>query len=119
MDDYAIVWRLNDLMAQQKIMSLNDLHAQLECNEYKISKAQLRRLVAQSPQRVELELLAALCRVLECSVGELLYQGVFEMAIQQTHEDVEEDVAPDADKPAMRREPVYSPLTQIEIDFEV
>lgn len=116
MDDYAIVWRLNDLMAQQKIMSLNDLHAQLEDHDYKISKAQLRRLVAQSPQRVELELLAALCRVLECSVGELLYQGVFEMAIKQ---DVEEDVAPDVDKPAMRREPVYSPLTQIEIDFEV
>lgn len=65
-------WHLRQLMAQKNMFSTTDLRPLLEERGIHLSPAQVYRLVVQTPERLNLNTLAALCDILECSPAELV-----------------------------------------------
>jgi len=65
-------WHLRQLMAQQDMFSTTDLQPLLEERGIHLSAAQVYRLVVQTPERLNLTTLAALCDILDCTPTELV-----------------------------------------------
>jgi DNA-binding Xre family transcriptional regulator len=70
-------WHLRQLMAQKDMFSTTDLQPLLEQRGIHLSPAQVYRLVVQTPERLNLNTLAALCDILDCSPNELVEPVVF------------------------------------------
>ncbi|MFQ6310089.1 helix-turn-helix domain-containing protein [Lysobacter capsici] len=66
-------WSLRGRMKQARIASVAELHRRLGTDRVLISQVQLGRLVQEVPTRLNLSVLAALCRVLDCAPGDLLH----------------------------------------------
>lgn len=65
-------WRLREVMAAHGMFSATDLAAPLTERGIELSSVQIWRLVTQSPERLSLPVLAALCDIFECSPAELI-----------------------------------------------
>lgn len=65
-------WHLRSMMASRGIFQTSKLKPLLEERGIDLSREQIYRLVTQPPQRVRLDVLAALCDALECSLDELV-----------------------------------------------
>jgi DNA-binding Xre family transcriptional regulator len=65
-------WRLRALIRQQRIAGPTMLAARLRTAGFAISVPQCSRLLTRAPRRISLDLLAALCTVLRCSLEDLL-----------------------------------------------
>jgi DNA-binding Xre family transcriptional regulator len=65
-------WNLRVLMAQQGMYSTTDLAPLLAERGVELSAAQVYRLVAQTPERLSLRTLAALCDILGCTPSDLI-----------------------------------------------
>jgi DNA-binding Xre family transcriptional regulator len=65
-------WRLEELMHQRGIHQITALQRELYESGIDLSSSQIHRLVTQSPERLNLEVLAALCEILSCSPAELI-----------------------------------------------
>lgn len=65
-------WHLRQLMAQHGMFSTTDLAPHLAERGIELSPAQVYRLVAGTPERLNLQVLAALCDLLDCSPAELI-----------------------------------------------
>lgn len=65
-------WNLRSVMASRGIFQTSKLKPLLEERGIDLSREQVYRLVAQPPQRVRLDVLAALCDALECSLNDLV-----------------------------------------------
>ena len=65
-------WNLRQLLAQQGIFKTTDLVPLLAERGVALSREQVYRLVANEPQRLNLEVLLALCEILDCSPNDLL-----------------------------------------------
>ena len=65
-------WHLRSVMAARGIFQTSKLKPLLEERGIDISREQVYRLVTQAPQRVRIDVLAALCDALECSLDELV-----------------------------------------------
>jgi DNA-binding Xre family transcriptional regulator len=65
-------WRLRGLMAARGMFATTDLAAPLADRGIQLSAAQIYRLVTGTPQRLSLELLAALCDILDCTPNDLI-----------------------------------------------
>lgn len=65
-------WNLRSVMASRGIFQTSKLKPLLEERGIDLSREQVYRLVTQPPQRVRLDVLAALCDALECSLGDLV-----------------------------------------------
>lgn len=65
-------WNLRKLMADRGMFSTTDLMPLLEQRGIELSAAQVYRLVVQTPERLNLKALAALCDILDCTPGDLI-----------------------------------------------
>jgi DNA-binding Xre family transcriptional regulator len=68
--DYA--WRLAELMAAHGMHNSTDLIPRLAERGIQLSRPQVYRIVHQRPERVSLQLLAALCDIFGCGVEDLV-----------------------------------------------
>lgn len=65
-------WHLRRLMADAGMFATTDLVPLLAERGVALSREQVYRLVAQVPERLSLQTLAALCDILACSPGDLV-----------------------------------------------
>lgn len=65
-------WHLRRRMADHGMFNTTDLQPHLQARGIELSNVQVYRLVAQTPERLNLQVLAALCDVLGCSPAELI-----------------------------------------------
>lgn len=65
-------WNLRRLMAEHDMFSTSDLAPQLHERGIELSPAQTYRLVAQTPERLNLKTLAVLCDILSCTPNDLI-----------------------------------------------
>jgi DNA-binding Xre family transcriptional regulator len=70
--DIDYTWRLAELMAAQGMHNSTDLIPLLAERGIQLSRPQVYRIVHQRPERVSLQLLAALCDILGCGVDDLV-----------------------------------------------
>ena len=68
----TITWRLRTLMAERGMFKTTDLLDPLKAEGVDLSREQIFRLVTQTPQRLNVEVLAALCTILDCTPSDLL-----------------------------------------------
>ena len=65
-------WSLRQVMATRGLFETSDLNPLLEEREINLSRQGVHRLVTKAPQRVNTDLLAALCDILDCTPNDLL-----------------------------------------------
>jgi DNA-binding Xre family transcriptional regulator len=65
-------WHLRTLMAARGMFSTTDLAPLLAERDVALSAAQVYRLVAQTPERLSLRTLVALCDILDCTPADLI-----------------------------------------------
>ena len=65
-------WHLRQLMAKAGMFSTTDLAPHLVERGIELSPAQVYRLVTGTPERLNLQVLAALCDILDCTPAELI-----------------------------------------------
>lgn len=65
-------WRLREVMAARDLWHTTDLRPLLAERGIDLSPAQVHRLVTQTPERLSLRTLMAVCDALDCEVGDLL-----------------------------------------------
>ena len=65
-------WHLRQLMAKAGMFSTTDLAPHLAERGIALSPAQVYRLVTGTPERLNLQVLAALCDILDCTPTELI-----------------------------------------------
>ena len=65
-------WHLRQLMAGRNMFQTSDLVPLLAERGIQLSREQVFRLVTQSPQRLSMDTLAALCDILDCGVSDLI-----------------------------------------------
>ncbi len=68
----TITWRLRTLMAERGMFKTTDLLEPLKAEGVALSREQVFRMVTQTPQRLNVEVLAALCTILDCTPSDLL-----------------------------------------------
>jgi DNA-binding Xre family transcriptional regulator len=68
--DYA--WRLAEIMAAHGMHNSTDLMPRLAERGIELSRPQVYRIVHQRPERMSLQLLAALCDIFSCGLEDLL-----------------------------------------------
>lgn len=65
-------WHLRQVMAARGLFATSDLVPLLASRGVVLSREQVYRLVARTPERLSLTTLAALCDILECTPGDLV-----------------------------------------------
>lgn len=65
-------WHLRSMMASRGIFQTTKLKPLLEERGIDLSREQIYRLVTHPPQRVRIDVLAALCDALDCSLNDLV-----------------------------------------------
>ncbi|MEC3992110.1 Cro/Cl family transcriptional regulator [Streptomyces sp. CB00316] len=68
----GIVWNLRRLMAERDMFQTTDLIPALAEHGVHLSREQVYRLVAQVPQRLSMDVLAALCSILHVTPADLI-----------------------------------------------
>lgn len=71
--DTSIDWRLRKLMADRGMFQTTDLVEPLRDAGITLSREQIFRLVTQTPQRLNMEVFAALCLILDCEPNDLIH----------------------------------------------
>src|SRR5580658_8704551 len=65
-------WNLRPIMTEKDLWKTSDLGPLLEERGVTLSSAQVYRLVADTPQRLSLKTLAALCDIFGCTPNDLI-----------------------------------------------
>ena len=65
-------WHLRRLMAEQGLFQTTELRPLLAERGVQLSREQVYRLATKPPQRLNLQVLAALCDILDCDPGDLI-----------------------------------------------
>jgi len=68
--DFA--WNLRRIMADQGMYQTTELQPLLQQHGVTLSREQVFRLVTQKPQRLNMDVLMALCAALSCQPGDLI-----------------------------------------------
>lgn len=68
----AMQWRLRQVMATRGIFQTSDLLPLLAERGVDLSRQYVHKLVTTAPQRINADLLAALCDILDCTPNDLL-----------------------------------------------
>jgi DNA-binding Xre family transcriptional regulator len=68
----SIEWRLRLLMAERGMFATSDLVGPLAERGIHLSREQVYRLVTSTPQRLSMDVLAALCDILACRPSDLI-----------------------------------------------
>ncbi len=67
----AYVWRLRELMAQRGMFATSDLIEPLGQRGISMSRSQVYRLAAKTPERIHISLLLALCDIFDCQLTDI------------------------------------------------
>lgn len=65
-------WRLREVMAIHGMFAATDLEPHLHDRNINLSSVQVWRLVTQTPERLSLPVLAALCDIFDCTPADLI-----------------------------------------------
>jgi DNA-binding Xre family transcriptional regulator len=68
----VIRWNLRQLMAEHGMFATTDLLDPLHERGIELSRQMVHRVVTRTPQRINVDLLAALCDILVCTPNDLL-----------------------------------------------
>jgi len=68
----GVRWHLRQLMATREMFNTSDLVSPLAERGVALSREQVYRLVTQTPQRLNVDVLAAICDILGCTPNDLL-----------------------------------------------
>ena len=68
----VVRWNLRQLMAENGMFATTDLLEPLHQRGIEISRQMVHRVVTKTPQRINVDLLAALCDILSCTPNDLL-----------------------------------------------
>lgn len=68
----VIRWNLRQVMAENGIFQTSELVEPLHQRGVEISRQMVHRVVTKAPQRINVDLLAALCDILGCTPNDLL-----------------------------------------------
>jgi len=71
-DSQRFNWRLEEMMHARGIHQISALQRELHSHGIELSSSQTHRLVTSTPDRLNLEVLAALCEVLACGPADLI-----------------------------------------------
>ncbi|CAM4172735.1 helix-turn-helix transcriptional regulator [Helcobacillus massiliensis] len=71
-DDTPITWQLRQVMAAAGMFQTTDLIEPLRSQGVQLSREQVFRLVTKTPERLNVEVFAALCRILDCTPNDLI-----------------------------------------------
>ena len=80
----GIRWNLRKLMADRGMFQTTDLVPQLAERGIHLSREQVFRLVTQTPQRLSMDALAALCDILQCTPNDLIEVEVVNAEARKT-----------------------------------
>lgn len=80
----SMQWRLRQVMAERGMFQTSDLMPLLAERDIELTRQYVHRLVTKPPQRINIDLLAALCDILECTPADLLELRVDEVREQRT-----------------------------------
>jgi DNA-binding Xre family transcriptional regulator len=67
-----VVWRLRELMAERGLFMTTEIVPLLKAQGIDLSREQVYRIATGVPQRLSLDLLGALCSILECTPDDLI-----------------------------------------------
>jgi DNA-binding Xre family transcriptional regulator len=96
-------WQLRQIMADRGMFQTSDLAGPLAERGITLSREQLWRLVSQPPQRLSLDVLAAMCDILGCGPSDLIEIRVENTSVRKT------GTGPPGVAPAPRRTTVRRP----------
>lgn len=96
-------WHLRALMAQKGMFQTTELVPLLAERGVVLSREQVFRLVTQPPQRLSMDVLAALCDILDCTPNDLIEIAVVNAPVKKA---VGDAVPP---TPTVRRTTVRRP----------
>jgi DNA-binding Xre family transcriptional regulator len=96
-------WHLRSLMAQRELYQTTELVPLLAERGVVLSREQVFRLVTRPPQRLSLDVLAALCDILECSPTDLIEVQAVNQSVKKAAGDKPQSV------PKVRRSTVRRP----------
>jgi DNA-binding Xre family transcriptional regulator len=77
-------WRLRHLMAERDLFQTSDLVPLLAERGVTLSREQVYRLVTQTPQRMSMDTLVALCDILQCTPNDLIKPEVINAQVRKT-----------------------------------
>jgi len=89
----SIEWKLREIMAQRGMYHTSDLQPGLAERGIQLSTEQIWRLVTQTPQRIQLDTLAALCDLLECDLASLIHISETKLQISKRRAAVGESLS--------------------------
>lgn len=84
---YTVTWNLRQLMATRNLFKTTDLVPLLAERGVALSREQVFRLVTQTPIRLNLDVLGALCEILTCTPNDLIHIDRAVAANQETVND--------------------------------
>lgn len=73
-------WNLRQVMAERGMFATTDLVEPLHQRGVELSRQMIHRIVTKAPQRINMDLLAALCDILDCTPNDLIEMRVVEAA---------------------------------------
>lgn len=79
----VMAWNLRQMMATRGLFQTSELVPLLAERDVHLTRQYVHRLVTKPPQRVNIDLLAALCDILDCEPNDLLTPTV--EAVEQAH----------------------------------
>lgn len=68
----SVRWNLRQVMAAHGLYQTSDLLPLLANRDIHLSRQYVHTLVTKTPQRINAELLVALCDILDCEAGDLI-----------------------------------------------
>jgi len=80
-------WNLRQVMAARGIFQTSDLVPLLAERDIHLSRQFVHRLVTKTPQRVNMDVLAALCDILDCEPNDVLQPVVEAVQVVKTGTD--------------------------------
>lgn len=79
--DYS--WHLRTKMAERGMFSTTDLQPHLADRGVSLSREQTYRLVTGQPQRLSMDILVALCDILDCTPNDLIEPKINEVTARK------------------------------------
>ena len=77
-------WHLREVMALSKVYTATELVPMLHDRGIDLSASQVHRLVSGTPERLSLQVLSALCDILECTPADLVTTTAENAGVRRT-----------------------------------
>lgn len=96
-------WQLRQLMAERQMFQTSDMVPLLAERGITLSREQVYRLVTQPPQRMSMDVLVALCDILECTPNDLIKPEVVNTQVRKASGGDTEPAPPGPRRTVVRR----------------